>query len=232
MFKVVSCIAFDHKLDVLALAVLVCVLGVFLTIRIYMRAFRSHNIQKLNWLLMSGIIGGSTIWTTHFIAMLSYKVELVHGYDPMLTLGSLGLAIAVTTLGMFISTLDKTGPTVEAGGAILGFGIAAMHYIGMLSYDLAGRFEWDQTYVAASVVLGGFFGAISMNRVARPLTRYCRFGAAASLILAIVSMHFTGMAAITVIPDPSVVVSADVISDGLLVGMVVVIMSIMLGFAA
>lgn len=108
MFKVISCIAFDHKLDVLALAVLVCVLGVFLTVRLHIRAFRSHNIQKLNWLLMSGIIGGSTIWTAHFIAMLSYRVELVHGYHPMLTLGSLG--VAVTTLGLFISTLDKTGP--------------------------------------------------------------------------------------------------------------------------
>lgn len=232
MFKVVSCIAFDHKLDVLALAVVVCVLGVFLTIRLYARAFRSQSIQRINWLLMSGIIGGSTIWTTHFIAMLSYKVELLHGYDPMLTIGSLVVAIVTTTTGLFISMLDKSGPTVEAGGAVLGLGIAAMHYLGMSAYDLAGHFEWNQSYVAASVVLGGFFGGVSMNRVARPLTRYCKFGAALALILAIVSMHFTGMAAITIVPDPTATISADVISNGLLIGMVVVIMTIMLGFGA
>lgn len=232
MFKVVSCIAFDHKLDVLTLAVVVCVLGVFLMIRLYARAFRSQSIQRINWLLMSGIIGGSTIWTTHFIAMLSYKVELLHGYDPMLTIGSLVVAIVTTTAGLFISMLDKSGPTVEAGGAVLGLGIAAMHYLGMSAYDLAGHFEWNQSYVAASVVLGGFFGGVSMNRVARPLTRYCKFGAALALILAIVSMHFTGMAAITIVPDPTATISADVISSGLLIGMVVVIMTIMLGFGA
>ncbi|WP_082546785.1 bifunctional diguanylate cyclase/phosphodiesterase [Rhizobium sp. Root483D2] len=232
MIKVLSCIAIDHHYGLLALATLVCILGSVLTMRLFARVRRTVGVQKLNWLFLGGTIGGSTIWTTHFIAMLSFRPSLPHAYEPILTLVSLGAAIVITTLGFSVTAMRKTGPAIELGGAIVGAGIAIMHYMGMMAYQIGGRVEWDFTYYAASILLGVGFGALATSRVARPVTRFCKYGGAIALILAIVSMHFTGMAAITIIPDPMIQPSAALIPDNLLIIMVMAMMCLMLGLGA
>ena len=47
----------------------------------------------------------------------------------------------------------------KAGGAVVGLGIALMHYLGMSAYQVQGHLEWDTTYVAFSLVLAAVFGA-------------------------------------------------------------------------
>jgi diguanylate cyclase (GGDEF)-like protein len=232
MLKILSCIATDHHYGLLSLATLVCVLGSVLSMRLYARVRRTVGVQRLNWLFMGGVIGGSTIWTTHFIAMLSFRPSLEHAYEPILTLASLGAAIGMTILGFFVTAMRKSGPTIELGGAILGAGIAIMHYMGMMAYQIAGRMEWDFSYYVASIILGVGFGALATSRIARPVTRFCKYGAVVALILAIVSMHFTGMAAVTIIPDPMIQPSAALIPDNLLIVMVMVMMCLMLGLGA
>ena len=37
----------------------------------------------------------------------------------------------------------------------MGAGIGTMHYIGMSAVKLAGRFVWDESYVAASLLAVG-----------------------------------------------------------------------------
>ena len=232
MLKVLSCIATEHEYGLLSLAVLVCVLGCMLTLRLYARVARTVGVQKLNWLFMSGVIGGSTIWTTHFIAMLSFKTSLQHAYEPVLTMASLGVAIAVTTLGLFITAVRKSGLTIELGGGVLGAGIALMHHMGMAAYQIGGRLEWDMAYYTASILLGIGFGAFATNCLARPGSPFSRNGGIVGLILAIVSVHFTGMAAVTIIPDPMLQPSAALIPDTLLTIMVVSLMFVMLGLGA
>ncbi|KQY15364.1 putative bifunctional diguanylate cyclase/phosphodiesterase [Rhizobium sp. Root482] len=232
MLKVLSCIATEHEYGLLSLAVLVCVLGCTLTLRLYARVGRTVGVQKLNWLFMSGVIGGSTIWTTHFIAMLSFKSSLQHAYEPVLTMASLGVAIAVTTLGLFVTALRKSGLTVELGGAVVGAGIALMHHMGMAAYQIGGRLEWDMTYYTASVLLGIGFGAFATHCLSRPAGHFSRYGGISGLILAIIAVHFTGMSAVTIVPDPMLQPSAALIPDTLLTIMVVSLMCVMLGLGA
>lgn len=232
MIKVLSCIATDHKLGLLLLAVLVCIVGSILTMRLYARVRRTVGIQKMNWLFMGAVIGGSTIWTTHFISMLSFVPSLPHAYDPVLTMASLAVAVGITTFGFFVTAVRKTGPTIELGGAIMGAGISIMHYMGMAAYQVTGRIEWDFNYYAASIVLGVLFGATATSRIARPVTRFCKYGGAVAMFLAIATMHFTGMAAITIVPDPMIPLAADMIPDSLLTIMVLALMCVMLGLGA
>ncbi|OJF96814.1 putative bifunctional diguanylate cyclase/phosphodiesterase [Pararhizobium antarcticum] len=232
MITVLSCIATDHTYGLLLLAVLVCILGSILTMRLYARVRRTVGVQQMNWLFMGGVIGGSTIWTTHFIAMLSFEPSLPHAYDPTLTVLSLAIAVGMTTCGLLVTALRKTGPTIELGGAIMGAGIAIMHYVGMMAYQVTGRLEWDPTYYAASIVLGIVFGALATSRIARPVTRFCKYGASIALILAITTMHFTGMAAITIVPDPLIPLAADMMPDSLMTIMVLALVCVMLGLGA
>ncbi|MFK9780925.1 MHYT domain-containing protein, partial [Escherichia coli] len=90
------------------------------------------------------------------------------------------------------------GPAIEVGGAIFGLGIAAMHYTGMAAFEIPGVLGWNYPLVALSVVFAAGFGVVAANRIARPVTRFCKYGGTLAMILAIVSLHFTGMAAVTI----------------------------------
>ena len=52
------------------------------------------------------------------------------------TILSLLVAISVTTLGFGLSTLDRRPLVAVAGGAIVGAGVAAMHYLGMTAVQV------------------------------------------------------------------------------------------------
>jgi len=228
LFTVLSCIAYEHDLRGLLVAALVAVLGSVISMRLFGRARRSNGTRKAFWLMQAGIACGSAIWTTHFVAMLGYEPPLQHAYDPVLTLISLFIAIGASTLGMTIAAMTRTSVMIELGGAVLGLGIAAMHFTGMLAFRVTGHIEWDMSLVVASVLFGAVFGAVAMNRVSRPVTRYCRYGGALALVLGIVSMHFTAMGAIMLVPDLSVYVPEKLISNNTMIVGVLAVMSLVL----
>jgi diguanylate cyclase len=229
VLTVLNCLAYEHDLRGIVVAACVCILGCILTMRLFSRTRRTDGLRRITWLFLSGVMCGSTIWTTHFVAMIGYNVPVPHAYDTVGTLLSLLIAITVSTLGLTIASLTKTSILIEIGGAVLGLGIAAMHFVGMAAFRVEGRFEWDTSLVVASIVFGALFGAIATNRIGRPVTRFCRYGGAIALILGVVSMHFTAMGAATLIPDPSVIVPPRVISNELLVIAVLAVMALVMG---
>ncbi|PWE52675.1 bifunctional diguanylate cyclase/phosphodiesterase [Metarhizobium album] len=212
MLQVFSCIVTDHDLRYIAAAVAVCVLGCMLTIRLFSRARRTTGLQRLNWLFLTGTMGGATTWTTHFLSMLGYLPEVTSSYDPSVTLVSLFLAVSTAMIGFGLATYGRRSMFVEAGGGIIGLGIAAMHYTGMSAYMVQGVVEYDRGFAIASIILGTLFGVLATNRVVRPSTRFCRYGAIAALVAAIASTHFTGMASLNVVFDPRVVEPTELLS--------------------
>lgn len=133
--------------------------------------------------------------------MMGYEADALAGYEPTATLLSLVLAIVITGMGLFIAAVTTRSFLIEAGGALVGAGIASMHYVGMSGYQVQADLLWNMNYVWASLVAAGLFGALATNRVARPVTRFCRYGGGAALVLAIASTHFIGMTALTVEPN-------------------------------
>lgn len=228
MLRILSCISVEHSLPHVLFAAIICILGSVLTMRLFSRVRRSQGLQKVNWLFLSGFVGGSTIWTTHFIAMLGYHTEIQTGYDPTLTLFSLFIGILVTSAGFTIASIDQKSWLVEAGGVIVGLGIALMHYIGIAGYMIAGYAEWDIGHVVASMIAGAIFGGLATSRIARPISRFCRQGAALALILAIVLTHFIGMAGMTIVPDAAVLPPAEIISNQVMTGLVGTVMFVIL----
>jgi diguanylate cyclase (GGDEF)-like protein len=229
LLNVLSCIAYEHDLRGVLLAALVCVVGSVIAMRLFVRTRRTTGTRRAIWLFQAGVATGCAIWTTHFVAMLGYEPPLQHAYDPILTLVSLFIAIGFATLGMAIAASTRTSALIETGGAVLGLGIAAMHFTGMQAFRITGHLEWDVTTIAVATLLGAFFGAICMNRMARPVTRFCKYGGALALILAIVTMHFTAMGAITIVPDLSVAVPEKFVSNSVLIIGVLAVMSLILG---
>ena len=60
------------------------------------------------------------------------------------------------------------------------------------------------------------------------MTRFCKYGSSLALILAIVFTHFIGMAGLTINLDPSLPLSPEIISGGIMTGIVCAVMVIIL----
>jgi diguanylate cyclase (GGDEF)-like protein/PAS domain S-box-containing protein len=166
------------------------------------------------WLAVSAISTGFGIWATHFIAMLAFTPGIPSGYNIVLTILSLVAAILLTGAGLAVSLTPnwRHGPWI--GGAIVAGGIAAMHYTGMAAFEVAGIVLWDPVLVAASIVLGAAIGAVALPVGLHGNNEKWKIGGAVLLTLAICSHHFTAMAAVSIIPDPTMEISPSALPAG------------------
>jgi len=207
MLKVYNCIATAHDLRLVVLAAFICTLSSFAATRLLHHAIGSHNRMRMLWLGVAAIAIGFGIWATHFIAMLAFTPGVPSGYNIALTFTSLVAAILLTGIGFGIAIADwRHGPWV--GGAFVAGGIAAMHYTGMAAFEIAGTLIWDMDLVAVSIALGAVLGAAALAVVLHSESSRWRAAGAILLTLAVCSHHFTGMAAVSILPDPTQSVSS------------------------
>ncbi len=214
MFRIYNCVAYAHDLRLVGLAALVCVLASFAAINLLRHARKSHGDMRGLWLAVSAISTGFGIWATHFIAMLAFTPGIPSGYNIVLTILSLVAAILLTGAGLAVSLTAnwRHGPWI--GGAIVAGGIAAMHYTGMAAFEVAGIILWDPVLVAASIVLGAAIGAVALPVGLHGNNEKWKIGGAVLLTLAICSHHFTAMAAVSIIPDPTMEISPSALPAG------------------
>ncbi|NTF45794.1 EAL domain-containing protein [Rhizobium rhizogenes] len=198
--RVLSCIVTEHNLWLVLLAAFVCVSGGWITLNLLRRAENTHGIQRGGWIFLTGVAAGSSIWCTHFVAMLAYEVGAPVAFDPILTMASFLLAIAGCAAGFAVtlSRLPRLAP--ELGGALVGIAVAGMHYTGMMAYHVDGIVEWDMGYVIASVVLSVAFAVFALNQAIRRPWRFAPQAALIFFVFAVVLLHFTAMTAVSVTP--------------------------------
>ncbi|HEX3916040.1 MAG TPA: hypothetical protein VHW60_01795 [Caulobacteraceae bacterium] len=68
MFTVLARIHEEHDLRLVLLAALICVTAAACACGFYRRARRSSGAFRSAWLWLGGMVGGSGVWATHFIA--------------------------------------------------------------------------------------------------------------------------------------------------------------------
>ncbi len=203
MFRVMSCLAGEHDLRLVVLAGCVCFLASFVAINLFGRATAAKARARVAWIALAGVAAGFGIWATHFIAMLAYEPGVPMAYDVTLTAFSLVLAATITGAGLSVAVGKPDVRYSALAGAIIGGGVASMHYTGMLALELPGRVAWAPDLVAASVLLGILFASTAMTIAVRYNGKRENLSAALLLTLAIVSLHFTAMGAVEIIPDPT-----------------------------
>jgi PAS domain-containing protein len=95
------------------------------------------------------------------------------------------------------------------GDAIIGGGVASMHYTGMWALELPGRVTWSPVLVAASIALGMAFGSAALAAAVRYRDNRGTLIGGCLLTLAIVSHHFTAMGAAEVVADPTRIIASS-----------------------
>ncbi|MFF0555201.1 MHYT domain-containing protein [Streptomyces sp. NPDC020472] len=191
---------FSYGLVTPVAAFLMACLGGALGLRCTTRSLRHHDTFKAGWLALGATSIGTGIWTMHFIAMMGFSVaQAPIDYDRPITFASLGVAVLMVGIGIFIvGYRGATALTLVTGGTITGLGVATMHYLGMAGMRFQGRIEYDTVTVALSVVIAvvaataALWAAVSVHGFLASL------GASLVMGLAVSGMHYTAMAAVSV----------------------------------
>jgi two-component system sensor histidine kinase/response regulator len=199
--RIYGCIATEHDWGLVCLAALICVVSCYTTFSLLARARRLAGTARCAWLAAAAVATGCAVWATHFVAMLAFEPGLPVGYGIGLTALSVVVAVALSGLGFGIASILRR-PAL--GGAVIGVAIGAMHYLGMAALRVPALWHWDAAMVAVSLEIGIGFGALALYLSARLTGRRGRLICTALLTLAICGMHFTGMAALSLQPDPLV----------------------------
>ncbi len=196
MMRVALCIAQEHDLRLIVLALLVCLIGSSATIQLFGRIESAGGKSRLGWITLAAVSTGTMVWATHFVAMMAFRAHAPVVLDPLLTLLSLLVAIGLAVPGLAVAASRK-GWSGALGGGIVGVAISLMHYLGMSAYRVDGVVTWAWNYVAASVLVSVSLGGVAFHLLTT--NRSLRRTYAASLLgLAVAALHFTGMAAMSI----------------------------------
>ena len=153
------------------------------------------------WMGGGALAMGIGIWSMHFIGMLAFQLPIDLGYD--LTLTALSLLIAVLSSGFALWLVSQPRlPYLQLGlGALfMGTGIACMHYTGMAALRMQPGIDYDPALFGASLAIAVGASAAALwiafrLRKHSPYVRQIRGAAAVVMGVAIVGIHYTGMAA-------------------------------------
>ncbi|NRQ35850.1 hypothetical protein HII36_29040 [Nonomuraea sp. NN258] len=172
-------------------------LGLLLTSRARLVGGREGRF----WLVGAAFaIGGTGIWTMHFIAMMGFSVRgSAVRYDVPLTAASALIAVVVVGAGLFLVSYGGERALFLLGGGVLtGCGVASMHYLGMGAMNMAGHVHYDSLTVAISVLIAVAAATVALWFTLRVKGALKIGGAALVMGVAVSGMHYTGMYAMGV----------------------------------
>ena len=203
MDRIIVCIARDHDWRVTLLAALICMVGIGVSTHVMERVRPRDPAGSRRAVAMATIVGALSIWSTHFVAMQGFVAGVPVRYDLMLTLASLIVALAMIGLTIASTQLGKGRAWRVMAAVIAVTGVGSMHYLGMAAIQGPAQISWDPALVAASLVAAMIVGGTT--------SFFYRRGGPANLLMTTIGLsmtvlvlHFLGMAAMTVVPDPTV----------------------------
>ena len=195
----------DFNLGLVFLSYLVAVTASHVTLLLAARVRDPHSANWKLWVVCGGFAMGIGIWSMHFVATLALRLPIEVMYDFALT--ALSWVFAIVACGAaFIVLRRLTGRPHEflLPGALIGIGIAAMHYTGDASMRLSPGISYDPLLFVASIVIamGAATAALWIAfHLAKQRAVFTNFGAALVMGAAVVGMHFTAVAAAKFHPE-------------------------------
>jgi diguanylate cyclase (GGDEF)-like protein len=184
----------QHSLGFIAAAVVLCLAAAWL-LAVLIDWLENDNVDSSRlWLGAVAVVAGLGVWTTHFIAMLGYRTDILFSYDPFITALSALVAVLLVGAPLALSTLTENRAKKGLLGFCSGLGIGAMHFIGMQA--LGGCTMMLATGVELlSFLIGGCCMALARGLPARFTSRRtaCLLFAAA-----VCGTHFTAISGVEI----------------------------------
>ncbi len=190
-----------YHAGLVALSYLIASLAGYVALEFATR-LRARNANRQPWLIGGAVAMGTGIWSMHFVGMLAFSLPVAISFDFGITLLSWLAAVAVSAIALYIVGYGRlTAWTLIAGALVMGAGVCLMHYGGMYAMRMAPGISYQPVLFAASVVIAVVASGAALLIIAylKELNSWkdfaLRVAAAMVMGLAVVGMHYTGMAA-------------------------------------
>jgi NO-binding membrane sensor protein with MHYT domain len=194
--------AATYDLPLVLLSYAISVFGAFTALQLAVAIPQASGRALWGWLIGAAFaMGGGAIWSMHFIAMLAYQMPMEVRYDPVLTLGSLAVAVAVTGVGLYVvGRGEPSAVRLVGGGLFTGLGVGAMHYTGMAAMVMPATLSYRPSLFALSLVIAVVASIAALWLAFNLRGNWQMFGSAFVMGAAVCGMHYTGMAAAIITP--------------------------------
>jgi diguanylate cyclase (GGDEF)-like protein len=234
MERVLLCLVGEHDLSLVLVAGIVCFCTGLVAFDLLTRAWAAppRAAAKSLWVAGAGFVAGSGIWATHFIAILAYDPASSAAFSLAGTAlsGISGIVVSACAFAILIFGPRRRALAL-ASGALLGGGVAVLHYVGMAALALPGAITWHVGLVALSILVGCALGALAAERFTFASGVRGRLLAALAFTLAVCLHHFIGVGAVELLAA-----GAEPVTSGLprswLTGAIVAAMVAILGLGA
>ena len=179
------------------LSVLVAVFSAWTALDLIQQVRERQGPARLVWLATAALAMGGGVWAMHFIAMLGFDPGAPVRYDLTLTLASFLLAIFGAAVAFLIASRGHGMRRIVLAGVIMGISICAMHYVGMAAVQTVVSMSYRPGPVILSVAIALFASIAALLTANRDRSPTWRLAAAIALGLAVVGMHYSAMAGLT-----------------------------------
>jgi len=197
----------SYNYSLVALSVLIAIFASYAALDLAGRVTAASGRTRAVWLLGGAGAMGTGIWSMHYIGMLAFILPVPVAYHWPTVLLSLFAAILASVIALYVVSRHKMGPfQALSGSALMGAGIASMHYIGMAGMRLPAICRFDSFLVVLSVV-----SAVLISLAALWITFHFRdektglgrekLAGAVMMGAAIPVMHYIGMSAASFTPS-------------------------------
>lgn len=187
---------------IVALSVLIAIQGSYVALDLARNIRGRTGLARRLTLAASAFTFGVAIWSMHFVGMLAVRLPMALDYLVLPTLVSLLIAVFVVGVAVFIASLAPLRQwALPLAAAIMGVGIATMHYTGMMALHGSVGMHHDPAYVIASFAVAIGASALGLRLAFLPhpaLWRPLPIALSAIVLgLAISGMHYVAMAGLT-----------------------------------
>jgi signal transduction histidine kinase len=210
MYRVIACVTDQHDLLLVVVAALVCALSwagaLFVLDRVAIDGRRHHHA----WLLLASATAGLGTWATHFIAMLAFSPGMPVGFSlgPIVLSALIGVGGAWAAFEAHRTLRGPRGPVIA--GSALAMGIVGLHFAGMSGVRAPAQQLWAMDLVVAGLMAVAAFAIVGFVALSRGGARNT-LAACGLFVGGVVSLHFIGMGALTLMPNPLIAPPADVL---------------------
>jgi diguanylate cyclase (GGDEF)-like protein/PAS domain S-box-containing protein len=191
----------DRDWGVLALAAMFCFATSVVAINLFHRAQITTGRVRLVRLCLVAAVAALGFWATDFIAIAAYSPGIVAGYDIGLLILSVVVGALITGFGVAVALLDFAPWAMALGGVIVGCGIAASNYAGMVALQVSGRVAWSPGLVAISVSFAAVFAGLAFFIASRRQNWATTIVGGGLLTFATVGTFLIGASAASLVPE-------------------------------
>ncbi len=211
----------------IVLGVSLCLAAGLCVFRLRSRMRQAEGLVQASWIFLAGLEAGVGLWATQFLILMAYSPNVATGYDPLVALGCLLVSVLGMTLAFAIGWTGRDRTRLLAGSMVFALTLGVDQYIAFNAAHLAATIHWEPAIIwcamAANLVI--CHAALTAAGRARSFPR--QVAGAGLVTLAVFAVHFLSLASMTVTPDNSIVLGANLIDPTSLM-LVVIMLSAMI----